>query len=284
MKRLFTFLLIGIMAISVSGCGNSGTDENNNTDDSKTVASYYDGAYHAEYSRKDARNWIPYVDVTIKDGKITKAYYDYTNDAGDTRTDDDNYTKNFSEANDGMTPREAFDKLGSQLIDKQDIQKVDAVSGATHSSRNFTELSTAALQNAVKGETTVAKIPLYDDGVYKVEADAFDERGWKPFIELTIKDDQITNIAFDYKDESGNLKTADAEYKKNMEAKTGTYPEKYSTELVQQLLDKQVISQVDAVTGATKSSKNFSTLVQYALDDMAEVGDTQPALIKVETE
>ncbi|MBN7774603.1 FMN-binding protein [Clostridium aminobutyricum] len=281
MKRLFTFLLICIMAISVSGCGDKNT-EDNKTDESTT--SYQDGVYHAEYDRKDVRNWIPYVDVTIKDGKITKAYYDYTNDAGDTRTNDENYTKNFSAANNGMTPREAFDKLGSQLVDKQDIQDVDAVSGATHSSRNFTELSTAALQNAVKGDTTAAKIPLYDDGVYKVEADAFDDHGWKPFIELTIKDDKITNVVFDYKDESGNLKTADAEYKKNMEKANGTYPEKYSKELVQQLLDKQVISQVDAVTGATTSSNNFTALVEYALDDMAEVGDTQPAIIKLETE
>ena len=283
MKRLLTILLIGIMAFSVSGCGNKNTEEDNNKNDDTDKASYQDGVYHAEYDRKDARNWIPYVDITIKDNKISKAYYDYTNDAGDIRTNDENYTKNYSDANDGMTPREAFDKLGSQLVDKQDIQKVDAVSGATHSSRNFTELATAALQNAVKGDTTPAKIKLYDDGVYKVEGDAFDEYGWKPFLELTIKDDQITNVVYDAKNEAGKLKTADAEYKKNMEAKTGTYPEKYSKELVQQLLDKQVISQVDTITGATQSSDKFTALVEYALDDMAEVGDTNPAIIKLET-
>lgn len=283
MKRLLTILLIGIMAFSVSGCGNKNTEEDNNKNDDTDKASYQDGVYHAEYDRKDARNWIPYVDITIKDNKISKAYYDYTNDAGDIRTNDESYTKNYSAANDGMTPREAFDKLGSQLVDKQDIQKVDAVSGATHSSRNFTELATAALQNAVKGDTTPAKIKLYDDGVYKVEGDAFDEYGWKPFLELTIKDDQITNVVYDAKNEAGKLKTADAEYKKNMEAKTGTYPEKYSKELVQQLLDKQVISQVDTITGATQSSDKFTALVEYALDDMAEVGDTNPAIIKLET-
>lgn len=283
MKRLLTILLIGIMAFSVSGCGNKNTEEDNDKNDDTDKASYQDGVYHAEYDRKDARNWIPYVDITIEDNKISKAYYDYTNDAGDIRTNDENYTKNYSDANDGMTPREAFDKLGSQLVDKQDIQKVDAVSGATHSSRNFTELATAALQNAVKGDTAPAKIKLYDDGVYKVEGDAFDEYGWKPFLELTIKDDQITNVVYDAKNEAGNLKTADAEYKKNMEAKTGTYPEKYSKELMQQLLDKQVISQVDTITGATQSSDKFTELVEYALDDMAEVGDTNPAVIKLET-
>lgn len=283
MKRLFTFLLICIMVISASGCGNKNNDKNDNkTGSEATTTSYQDGVYHAEYDRKDARNWIPYVDITIKDGKITKAYYDYKNDAGDIRTNDENYSKSFSAANNGMTPRQAFDKLGTALVDKQDIKKVDAVSGATHSSRNFTELSTAALNNAVKGDTATAKIPLYDDGVYKVEADAFDDKGWKPFLELTIKGDKITNVVFDYKDQSGNLKTADAEYKKNMEAATKTYPEKYTKELTQQLIDKQVISQVDAVTGATTSSKNFTALVEYALDDMAEVGDTQPAVIKLE--
>lgn len=283
MKRLLTILLIGIMAFSVSGCGNKDTEKDNNKTDETNTTSYQDGVYHAEYDRKDARNWIPYVDITVKDGKITKAYYDYTNDAGDIRTNDKDYEKNFSAANNGMTPRQAFDKLGTELVDNQDIKKVDAVSGATHSSRNFTELSTAALQNAVKGDTTSAKIALYDDGVYKVEGDAFDDHGWKPFLELTIKDDKITNVVFDYKDQSGNLKTANAEYKTNMEKATGTYPEKYTKDLIQQLLDKQVISQVDSITGATDSSKDFTTLVEYALDDMAEVGDTNPAVIKLET-
>ena len=54
--------------------------------------------------------------------------------------------------------------------------------------------------------------------------------------------------------------------------------------LEQQLIQKQVISQVDAISGATSSSNNFTALVEYALDDMAEVGETEPGIIELETE
>ena len=283
MKRILAVALICLLsAVSAAGCGGSDSNDADESDkDTKTEASYQDGTYHAEFGRSDTRNWIPYVDVTIKDGKITKAYYDYTNEAGDNRTEDKGYIEGFSAANNGMTPRQAFDKLGQELVDAQDISKVDAVSGATHSSRNFTVLVPAALEKAVDGDTAKASVPLYKDGTYKVSADAFDDKGWKAFVEVTIANDKITTVNFDYTDESGNLKTADAEYKAKQQAYNGTYPEKYASELEQQLITKQVISTVDAVSGATTSSKNFNTLVGYALDDMAEIGNTQPAVIKL---
>jgi len=285
MKKILAYFLICVMAaFLVTGCGGKNNDNNNKPNGEAEKTSFYDGKYHAEYDRLDVRNWKPYLDLTVKDGKITEVYYDYTNDAGVKRSEDKGYIEGFSKANSGMTPRDAFDKLGTKLVETQDIQKVDAVSGATHSSRNFTELATAALQKASDGDTSPALLALYEDGTYKVEADAYDEHGWKPFVELKIAKDKITDVTFDYTNESGGLKTADAEYKKSMEAKNGTYPEKYTAELEQRLIDKQVISQVDAVSGATESSKNFTALVEYALDDMAEVGNQEPGIIKLETE
>jgi major membrane immunogen (membrane-anchored lipoprotein) len=285
MKKVFVYSLVSLLAVSLlAGCGGSKKSTDGKAKDTKPVGSYQDGTYHAEFDRKDPRNWIPYVDVTIKDGKITKAYYDYTNESGAKRTDDKSYEQGFSAANNGMTPRQAFDKLGKELTDTQDISKVDAVSGATHSSRNFTKLVPAALEKAAVGDTIAAKVPLYTDGTYKVSADAFDKNGWKDFVEVTITSDKITAVTFDSTDQNGSLKTANADYKKNMQAANGEYPEKYTSELEQQLLSKQVISQVDAVTGATTSSKNFTTLVEYALDDMAEIGNNQPAVIKLGTE
>lgn len=283
-NKLAAFMLLLALTTLMPGCGGNDDGKDKPDKDNKPEASYQDGTYHAEFDRYDPRNWIAYVDVTVKDGKITKAYYDYTNEAGDKRTEDKGYTEGFSKANNGMTPREAFDKLGQELVDEQDISKVDAVSGATHSSRNFTVLVPAALEKAAAGDTAKARIPLYKDGTYKVSADAFDDKGWKAFVEVTIKGDQITAVNFDYADQSGNLKTADAAYREKQKAYNGTYPEKYTGELEQQLISKQVISKVDAVSGATTSSKNFNTLVGYALDDMAEIGSTQPAVIKLETD
>lgn len=286
MKRIFVFLLVcAVAAATAAGCGgNNNKSGNDKPKDSEQTASYTDGTYHAEFDRYDPRNWIPYVDVTIEDGKITKAYYDYTNESGDKRTEDKAYMEAYSAANNGMTPRQAFDRLSQELVDKQDISKVDAVSGATHTSRNFTKLVPAALVKAAAGDTAKARIPMYIDGTYKVSADAFDDKGWKAFAEVTIAGDQITAVNFDYTDQNGDLKTANAEYRAQQQAVNGTYPEKYTNELEQQLVIKQVLSKVDAVTGATASSKDFDTLVGYALDDMAEVGNTQPAVIKLVNE
>jgi major membrane immunogen (membrane-anchored lipoprotein) len=270
MKKIFILLLIGILIMpAFFGCsqkGGKGIPEENTSD-------YQDGVYHAIYDRNDVRNWKAFVDITIEDGQIVEVYYDYINDTDELRSKQQGYIEGFSAAN-GYTPREGFDELANRLIKEQDIEKVDAVSGATHSSRNFNELSAAALEKAREGDTSDTIVALYDDGTYRVEADAYDEYGWKPFVELEISDHNITGVNFDSVNEEGKLKSDDAEYRKNMEAVTKTYPQKYQEELEQKLLDKQVISLVDAVTGATTSSTNFTALVEYALDDMAEVGET----------
>lgn len=80
----------------------------------------------------------------------------------------------------------------------------------------FTKLVPAALEKAAAGDTTKARIPLYTDGTYKVSAEAFDDKGWKPFAEVTIANDQITAVTFDYTDQNGGLKTADADLVKGL--------------------------------------------------------------------
>jgi major membrane immunogen (membrane-anchored lipoprotein) len=64
-----------------------------------------------------------------------------------------------------------------------------------------------------------------------------------------------------------------------MEPVSKTYPGKYIPELQQSLLDKQDISSIDAIAGATTSSNDFKALVGFALDEMAKKGDTAPKTI-----
>lgn len=281
------------LALMLTACGNNNNTASNSGAVNEPAATeagsaaepaaagaFTDGTYKAEYDRNDVRNWKAYVEVTVKDGSVEKAYYDYSNDAGEKRSENENYIKGFSEVN-KFTPREAFDKLGEALVASQDAAKVDAVSGATHSSRNFNELAAAALDKAKAGDTAAAVVPLYDDGVYKVSGDAFDEHGWKPQLDLEIKDHTIAAVQFDYVNEAGKLKTEDAGYQASMEPVSGTYPAKYTEELEKQLIEKQQIGSVDAVSGATTSSNNFMVLVEHALDELAEVGDTTPATVKI---
>lgn len=275
--KVLAVILTLVMSIGLlSSCAKKTTNVNPTpSNDPTTTGVYKDGTYKATYDRNDVRNWRAFVEITVKDGKISEAKYDYTNDKGEIRTDNKGYTDAFKAAN-KYTPKEGFDELVKRLITAQDAEKVDTLTGATHSTKNFKQLAAAALDNAKKGDTTEAVVPLYQDGIYKVAFDNFDAHGWKGQIELEIKDHKISNVVFDYVNKDGKLKTKDEGYKAAMEPVSGTYPAKYIPELQQSLLDKQIISTVDAIAGATASSNDFKSLVEFALDDMAEKGETAP--------
>lgn len=112
-------------------------------------------------------------------------------------------------------------------------------------------------------ETPAVETPVtLVDGTYKAEGTA-DTYGWKAFVELEVKDAKISSVNFDY-DNAGKMKSEDAEYKANMEA-TGTSPDVFIPEYEKQLLEKQDITAVDGVAGATQSFNDFTTLVNEAL-------------------
>lgn len=112
------------------------------------------------------------------------------------------------------------------------------------------------------------------DGTFKAEASDFDSKGWKPFVEITVKGGKITESKFDYTNKDGKLKTQDADYNKNMLEKSKTNPQKYSPELAKALVDKQDPAKVDTVAGATSSSKNFKELATKAIEEGAKKGST----------
>ncbi len=56
------------------------------------------------------------------------------------------------------SPEEFQPKLAKDLVEKQDIAKVDSVTGATNSSNDFKKLAKAALDNAKAGKTEEAVV------------------------------------------------------------------------------------------------------------------------------
>lgn len=65
--------------------------------------------------------------------------------------------------------------------------------------------------------------------------------------------------------------------------KAETYPADYSKKLADSLLEKQDISQVDTVAGATNSSKNFKAMVEALKSNMSK-GKTDTVLVDAPTE
>lgn len=140
-------------------------------------------------------------------------------------------------------------------------------------------VATPAPATTKAAETTASTTAKLVDGIYKVEYDSFDTRGYKGQLELTISGVKITDVKYDEVMKDGKLKSKDAAYKKSMEAVTKTYPEKAYTELDKQLIDKQS-TDIDGVSGATSATNSFKGLAKYALEDMALKGTTAPAKIK----
>lgn len=275
MKKILTLGCALILAQGLLvGCGNkteAPKEENSGNSGNSSAAVYKDGTYKASYDRLDSHNWKSFVEVTVKDGKISAANFDYANDKGELKSNDAKYAETFKKVN-GVTPKEVGEQLSKKVVEKQ-AGDVDVVTGATHSTKNFNELANAALENAKKGEAKEAVVNFYKDGVYKAEYKDFDERGWKSFVEIEVKGNAITKVTFDDINKDGKLKSEDDGYKAAMEPKEGTYPEKYTSELEKALVDKQILGNVDAVTGATSSSKSFQTLAGVCLDEMAENGE-----------
>ena len=117
------------------------------------------------------------------------------------------------------------------------------------------------------------------DGYYTAEMSDF-SYGWKEYVCIYVKNDEIISAEFNAKDSNGFIKAWDNEYMRNMmtESETGMYPNRYTREYVQQLLDGQKNTQVDVISGASESGDNFKKLT-VAVVAQAQKGDTSAAIV-----
>lgn len=98
------------------------------------------------------------------------------------------------------------------------------------------------------------------DGFYTAEMAEFDEHGWKEYLCIQVKKGKIVSAEFNARNSSGFIKAWDNSYMKNMLSVTGNYPNKYTREYVQKLLDQQTDTEIDAISGATNSGSHFQKL------------------------
>ena len=117
------------------------------------------------------------------------------------------------------------------------------------------------------------------DGYYTAEMSDF-SYGWKEYVCIYVKNDQIISVEFNAKDENGFIKAGDTDYMRNMMTKSesGMYPNKYAREYAQQLVDGQKETQVDAISGASQSGDNFKKLT-VAVIEQAQKGDSSAAIV-----
>ena len=297
-------LIVGMAVFSFSAMllGGCGADDNNTTSSStsestsQTSASdsastesteativagepMQDGTYRLE--EKNYKNdYRVTFEITVKDGKIVESKYDNVNADGESKTENTEYNETMKEKA-GISPEEFIPKFNEELVAAQSPSSIEVVSGATHSFDSFQNYAQQLIQAAQAGNTDTIEINNgadLQDGTYKLEEKNY-SNGYRVQFEMTVADGKVSESKFDYVDKDGNSKQDDADYNKNMKAKSGTSPETYIPELNDELVkamgeEDGSPADVEVVTGATHSSHSFVMYAQQ-LVNAAEKGDTQ---------
>lgn len=154
-KLVIIFSFIFSLQLLITGCSNKTNDlndvEGNKSDSLKTLV---DGTYKTELDRFDKYGWKAFVEVEIKNGKIEKVVYDDINKQGSFKSQDVKYREDM-ESKVNTYPEKYTGQLEKNLIDNQEIGKVDVVTGATESSKMFKNLASECLDSAAKGDKKI---------------------------------------------------------------------------------------------------------------------------------
>lgn len=108
-----------------------------------------DGRYRGN-SPPDAFDYVHTVEIKVADGKITTVDYDEIKVSGKGKKTDKQYAEEMLVA--GTTPAIAYPAMENELLKKQDISELDAVSGATYSLYRFRYAVSIALIKAKLAE------------------------------------------------------------------------------------------------------------------------------------
>lgn len=109
-----------------------------------------DGFYTAEMS-DFSHGWKEYLCIMVKDDTIVYAEFNAKDPSGYIKAWDNAYMRNMN-AVQGTYPNEYTRAYVAQLINGQDTDSVETVSGASSSGSNFRKLSVAVVEQALKGD------------------------------------------------------------------------------------------------------------------------------------
>lgn len=140
-KKICCFLCCALSGICMAGGCGSGSSLKN-------------GFYTAEMSDY-SHGWKEYLCIMVKDNHIVYAEFNAKNASGYIKAWDNAYMQNMAPVS-GTYPNEYTRNYVAQLIESQNPDGVDMVSGATSSGSNFLKLSAAVAEQAAAGNPDTA--------------------------------------------------------------------------------------------------------------------------------
>ena len=137
-KYFFLLLFCTILLTGISGCSFNSSME--------------DGFYTAEMAEY-SHGWKEYLCIMVKNDTIIYAEFNAKNPSGYIKSWDNSYMQTMLTVN-KTYPNEYTRTYVSQLIDTQNPDSIDAISGASNSAGNFQKLADAVIKQAKKGDST----------------------------------------------------------------------------------------------------------------------------------
>lgn len=297
-KKLFTgFAVLAMATLLLTACG--GGDDKKDTSSSskdKTEEStkestkqsekavervaggdLQDGTYKLVEKNADDYGWKAEFTMTVKDGKITESDFDYLNDKGDRKSENDDYEKSMKDKGSKTGPKEFIPELNDEFVSAQNAGSVEVVTGATSTSDVFKNYAQQLVQAAQAGKTDTIEIDNgaeLKDGTYTL-TEKNDSNGYHVDFSIVVKDGKIAESKYDNVDADGKSKADDADYEKNMKAKANIGPKEYIETFNKELVKSGNPSEIEVVTGATHSFHSFQTYAMQLIN-AAEKGDTAP--------
>jgi len=109
-------------------------------------AAWKNGTFSTKESKADERGYIAEMKITVKGGLISKIDYSEAK-GGKSKWQDSAYNASMKKVS-GVSWAEAVQALENDLMKKQDVDKLDVVSGATELTARFKGLAAEALAKA----------------------------------------------------------------------------------------------------------------------------------------
>lgn len=126
--------------------------------------------------------------------------------------------------------------------------------------------------------SSCAKEEELKDGYYTAHMDGYEKgHGWQEFVTICVSNGKIITVEYNAATPTGFIKSWDIAYMRVMNPAKGIYPNRYTRQYGAQLLEKQS-SDIDAISGATSSGKNFKALVEAVLEK-AKQGDSSVTVV-----
>ncbi|MEF9959925.1 MAG: hypothetical protein RR448_06435 [Niameybacter sp.] len=145
MKKLMMMLMLLGMSLSImlTGCNQ----------DKEKVDAAQEGQVVEIEGKQDQYGWFPHMRLTFAGDTLTEVYFDYVDDNGAKKSDDDEYNSTMKEKT-GVSGKEAMEMLRQNIIAVQNPMAVDVVTGATQTSEEFIAMADQGFKQYFNGEVS----------------------------------------------------------------------------------------------------------------------------------